>query len=78
MVLVSNNEYFVRNRNGECKFLNVLQGENFAQADDWYSQMKSFVTPSSIQMSHFNGWAMGGQNMCDIELALKRLVELPL
>jgi hypothetical protein len=27
-------------------------------------------------MDHFNGWAMGGQNMCDIHLALKRIVEL--
>jgi hypothetical protein len=71
-----NNEYFVRNRSGECKFLNVLQGENFAQADDWYSQMKKFCDPKQYPDAHFNGWAMGGQNMCDIELALKRLVEL--
>tara|TARA_A100000164_G_scaffold380777_1_gene429512 strand:- start:1353 stop:2867 length:1515 start_codon:yes stop_codon:yes gene_type:complete len=71
-----NNEYFIRNRNGECKFLNVLQGENFAQADDWYSQMKKFCDPKQYPDAHFNGWAMGGQNMCDIELALKRLVEL--
>ena len=46
-----------------------LQGENFAQADDWYSQMKVPGPQSSIRMIHFNGWAMGGQNMCDIELA---------
>ena len=71
-----NNEYFIRNRNGDCKFLNVLQGENFAQADDWYSQMKKFSDPKQYPDAHFNGWAMGGQNMCDIELALKRLVEL--
>ena len=71
-----NNEYFIRNRSGDCKFLNVLQGENFAQADDWYSQMKKFCDPKQYPDAHFNGWAMGGQNMCDIELALKRLVEL--
>ena len=71
-----NNEYFIKNRNGDCKFLNVLQGENFAQADDWYSQMKKFCDPKQYPDAHFNGWAMGGQNMCDIELALKRLVEL--
>ena len=43
-----NNEYFVRNPNGECKFLNVPQGENFAQADDWYSQMKSSRDPQAV------------------------------
>ena len=31
-----NNEYFIKNPCGDCKFPNVLQGENFAQADDWY------------------------------------------
>ena len=71
-----NNEYFIKNRNGNCKFLNVLQGENFAQADDWYEQMKHFSDPKVYPDSHFNGWSMGGQNMCDIHLALKRLVTL--
>ena len=54
----------------------MLQGENFAQADDWYPQMKKFCDPKQYPDVHFNGWAMGGQNMCDIELAPKRLVEL--
>ena len=71
-----NNEYFINNRSGDCKFLNVLQGENFAQADDWYSQMKHYCDPKKYPDAHFNGWAMGGQNMCDIHLALKRVVEL--
>ena len=71
-----NNEYFIKNRNGNCKFLNVLQGENFAQADDWYEQMKKYSDPKLYPNEHFNGWSMGGQNMCDIHLALKRLVTL--
>ena len=71
-----NNEYFIKNRNGNCKFLNVLQGENFAQADDWYSQMKQFSDPKVYPDAHFNGWAMGGQNMCDHILVSKRVVEL--
>jgi hypothetical protein len=71
-----NNDYFVRNRNGNCKFLNVLQGDNFAQADDWYNQMKDYCDPKQYPDAHFNGWAMGGQNMCDIHLALKRVVTL--
>jgi len=63
-----NNDYFMKNRNGNCKFLNVLQGENFQQADDWYAQMKHYCDPKQFPSTHFNGWAMGGQNMCDIHL----------
>ena len=43
-----NNDYFMKNRNGNCKFLNVLQGENFQQADDWYAQMKDYCDPKNI------------------------------
>ena len=71
-----NNDYWQKHRTGACKFFNVLQGENFEQADDWYEQMKDYCDPSIYPDTHFNGWAMGGQNMCDIELAIKRLVTL--
>jgi len=71
-----NNEYFIKHRTGDCKFLNVLQGENHAQADDWYAQMKDFCDPKKYGAKAFNGWAMGGQNMCDIDLVLRRLVAL--
>jgi hypothetical protein len=71
-----NNEYWMKHRNGNCKFLNVLQGETHDEADDWYSQMKDFCDPAKYPDNHFNGWAMGGQNMCDVHLVLKRLVTL--
>ena len=71
-----NNEYFINNRTGACKFLNVLQGENHADADDWYDRMKKYCDPKQYPGRHFNGWAMGGQNMCDIHLVLRRLVAL--
>jgi hypothetical protein len=71
-----NNDYFINNRTGACKFLNVLQGENHAEADDWYERMKKYCDPVQYPGKHFNGWAMGGQNMCDIHLALKRIVTL--
>lgn len=71
-----NNDYFIRNRNGNCKFLNVLQGENHTEAEDWYQQMKDFADPKKYPNEHFNGWSMGGQNMCDVHLVLKRLVAL--
>jgi len=69
-----NNEYFINNRNGECKFLNVLQGRNHTQSDDWYEEMKKYCDPNIYPTNHFNGWAFGGQNKIDIHLMLKRLV----
>jgi hypothetical protein len=54
----------------------VLQGENHTEADDWYDRMKKFCDPKQYPDTHFNGWSMGGQNMCDIHLVLKRLVAL--
>tara|TARA_Y100000114_G_scaffold77340_1_gene71062 strand:+ start:157 stop:1617 length:1461 start_codon:yes stop_codon:yes gene_type:complete len=71
-----NNDYFMKNRTGSCKFLNVLQGENHTEADDWYGRMKKYCDPKQYPDTHFNGWSMGGQNMCDIHLVLKRLVAL--
>jgi hypothetical protein len=71
-----NNEYFIKHRNGNCKFLNVLQGETHDQADDWYQQVKDFCDVKVYGDKAFNGWGMGGQNMCDIHLVLKRLVAL--
>jgi len=71
-----NNDWFINNRTGACKFLNVLQGENHADADDWYHRMKKYCDPKQYPGRHFNGWAMGGQNMCDVHLVLKRLVAL--
>ena len=70
-----NNDYFMKNRTGACKFLNVLQGENHADADDWYDRMKKYCDPKQYSQP-FEGWAMGGQNMCDVHLVLRRLVEL--
>ena len=75
-----NNEYFMRHRkgkkNGGAKFLNVLQGDNHSSAEAWYQEMKDFCDPNKYPDTHFDGWAMGGQNMCDVHLVLKRLVAL--
>jgi hypothetical protein len=71
-----NNDWFVNNRTGACKFLNVLQGETHADADDWYERMKKYCDPKQYPGRHFNGWAMGGQNMCDVHLVLRRLVTM--
>jgi hypothetical protein len=75
-----NNEYFMRHRkgvaNGGAKFLNVLQGDNHTSADAWYDTMKEYCDPAKYPDTHFDGWSMGGQNMCDVHLVLRRLVAL--
>ena len=75
-----NNEYFMQHRkgvaNGGVKILNVLQGANHKEADEWYDIMKDYCDPVKYPGKHFNGWSMGGQNMCDIHLILRRLVTL--
>jgi hypothetical protein len=75
-----NNDYFMKHRkgvkNGGAKFLNVLQGANHADADRWYELMKDYCDPAVYPDTHFNGWSMGGQNMCDVHLVLRRLVAL--
>lgn len=75
-----NNDYFMANRkgykNGGCKLLNVLQGSSHEEADDWYEQVKEYCDPTVYPDTHFNGWSMGGQNMCDVHLILSRIVDL--
>jgi len=75
-----NNEYFMKHRrgreNGGAKFLNVLQGDNHTSAEQWYQTMKDYCDPVKYPATHFDGWSMGGQNMCDVHLVLKRLVAL--
>lgn len=75
-----NNLYFMQNRKGKnaggARFLNVLQGDNHTSAEQWYQTMKEFCDPTKYPDTHFDGWAMGGQNMCDVHLVLKRLVAL--
>ena len=38
--------------------------------------MKKYCDPTVYGDRAFNGWAMGGQNMCDVHLVLRRIVEL--
>ena len=75
-----NNDYYMRHRkgakNGGMKVLNVLQGANHADADRWYDTMKHYCDPNVYPDTHFDGWSMGGQNMCDVHLVLRRLVAL--
>jgi hypothetical protein len=60
-----NNDYFVQHRQGKTKFLNVLQGTSWNDTQLWYDAVKDYP---------FEGWAMGGNNIRDVEIALKRLI----
>lgn len=71
-----NFEYWIKHRRGNCKFLTVLQGDDHTEADQWYNEMKKYSDPKHYPNEHFNGWAMGSQNKCDVHLILKRLVAL--
>jgi len=71
-----NNEYFIQHRNGNCKFLNVMQGLTHSDSDNWYNEMKKYCDPNIYPDNHFNGWAFGGQNKIDVDLMLRRLVNI--
>ena len=71
-----NNEYFINNRSGKCKFLNVLQGTTHDESKAWYAEMKKYCDPNIYPENHFNGWAFGGQNKIDVELMLTRFVDI--
>ena len=71
-----NARYYMDNRRGNFKVLNVLQGSNHTNAESWYQEFKDYCDPKVYPDTHFDGWAMGGQNMCDVHLILKRLVHM--
>ena len=72
-----NNDYFLKNRMGATKWLNVLQGGNWDTAERWYQGVKEFSDPKGKYAGkEAEGWAMGGANMCKMPITLKRLMTL--
>jgi len=71
-----NNEYFLKNRLGQTKFLNVLQGSDWDTAEKWYQGVKEFSDPAVWGDKAAEGWAFGGANMCKMDITLKRLMTL--
>lgn len=71
-----NARYYLNNRRGNFKVLNVLQGSTHTDADNWYNEFKDYCDPKKYPDNHFDGWAMGGQNMCDVHLILRRIVHM--
>ena len=72
-----NNDYFLKNRLGQTKWLNVLQGSDWDTAEKWYNGVKEFSDPNGKYAGmEAEGWAMGGANMCKMDITLKRLITL--
>jgi hypothetical protein len=72
-----NNDYFLQNRLGQTKWLNVLQGGDWDTAEKWYDGVKEFSDPKGKYAGkEAEGWAMGGANMCKMDITLKRLMTL--
>jgi hypothetical protein len=71
-----NNKYFIENRLGQTKFLNVLQGSNWENAEAWYQGVKEFSDSTVYEDKAAEGWAMGGANMCKMPITLRRLVTM--
>ncbi len=72
-----NNKYFLDNRLGQTKWLNVLQGSDWSTAEQWYQGVKEFSDPKGPYAGkEAEGWAFGGANMCKMDITLKRLMTL--
>ena len=71
-----NNKYFLENRLGATKFLNVLQGSNWDTAEAWYEGVKEFSDKNVWGDKAAEGWAMGGANMCKMHITLRRLITM--
>jgi hypothetical protein len=72
-----NNDYFLMNRLGQTKWLNVLQGSDWDTAEKWYNGVKEFSDPKGKYAGkEAEGWAFGGANMCKMPITLKRLMTM--
>jgi len=72
-----NNRYFLDNRLGQTKWLNVLQGSDWDTAEKWYNGVKEFSDPKGPYAGkEAEGWAFGGANMCKMDITLKRLMTM--
>ena len=67
---IENNRYFFKHRQGKTKFLNVLQGSTYEQADDWFQNVS---LPFANETS---GWAFGGVQKTNVNHSLRRVLYL--
>ena len=72
-----NNDYFLQNRLGQTKWLNVLQCGDWDTAEKWYRGVVEFSDPKGKYAGkEAEGWAFGGANMCKMPITLKRLMTM--
>lgn len=72
-----NNDFFLQNRLGQTKWLNVLQGSDWDTAEKWYIGVKEFSDPKGKYAGkEAEGWAFGGANMCKMPITLRRLMTM--
>lgn len=66
---VENLKFFEKHRNLEsgCRFLNVLQGVEQEDTDEWYQAVKNF---------EFEGWALAGTTRLELAKGLPRLLKI--
>ncbi len=65
---IENNKFFFNHRQNKTKFLNVVQGSTYEQADDWFDNVSmQFVNETS-------GWAFGGLQKSKMDHSLRRLL----
>lgn len=62
-----NCDWFVKNRKGNTKYLNVMQGRSLYEAETWYEGVKHYP---------FEGWAFGGHTKSDINIMLRILLRM--
>ena len=67
---IENNKYFFNHTQGKTKFLNVLQGTTYQEADDWFEKVCKPVIP------YTKGWAFGGVQKTNANHSLRRLLML--
>jgi len=71
-----NNDYFVNNP-GQCKILNVLQGDKDHEnnAATWYNGVKDYCDPKKHD-NPFRGWSLAGSNARCLRQILLRLLDI--
>ena len=60
-----NCDWFVKHRKGQTKYLNVMQGRSWYEAETWYNGVKHYP---------FEGWAFGGHTKSNISITLRLLL----
>ena len=71
-----NNEFFLNNRLGKTKFLNVMQGTDWTSAKHWYDGVKEFSDPKIWGDKAVEGWAFASGTRSHMDVLLKLLITM--